>query len=336
MSQPLLAQASAAGYHCLALPTPFLIGPVNVYLVEDDPLTLIDTGPNYGTALDQLERGLAEHGRRIEDLERIVISHQHADHLGLINILARRSGAEICTLDLLSPVVDNFEQYSKTENELASVLMFKHGVPTLALSAASEAYRAWGSSTKVTQRLKDGEYLPFANRQLEILHRPGHSPSDTVLWDSDREILIAADHLIKHVSSNPVIHKPLGGKSGALEDKRTRSLVNYLQSLRQTQELPAKIVLSGHGEPIDNHVSLIDERFTFHARRARKINSIIAEQPRTVFEIAQLIWGDVARTQTFLAFSEVLAHLDLLTDEGAAHAVSDSEPVRFTAPGADN
>jgi glyoxylase-like metal-dependent hydrolase (beta-lactamase superfamily II) len=85
-----LGRAAGAGIRRLAIPTPFQVGRVNTYLLDDDPLTLVDTGPNSGTSLDALERALAEHGRRIEDLELIVISHQHMDHLGLASILARR------------------------------------------------------------------------------------------------------------------------------------------------------------------------------------------------------------------------------------------------------
>ena len=72
----------------MAIPTPFMVGRVNCYLIEDDPLTLVDTGPNSGKALDCLERELASHGRRIEDLGRIVITHQHLDHMGLLDVLA--------------------------------------------------------------------------------------------------------------------------------------------------------------------------------------------------------------------------------------------------------
>ena len=101
-----LARSADAGIHCLPIPTPFQVGRVNTYLIEDDPLTLVDSGPNSGTALDTLERALAAHGRRVEDLGLIVISHQHIDHLGLVSILARRSGAEVAALDLLAPRVE--------------------------------------------------------------------------------------------------------------------------------------------------------------------------------------------------------------------------------------
>ena len=70
--QTALAEAASAGIHCMPIPTPFLVGRVNCYLIEDDPLTLVDTGPNSGTAFVTLERKLAEHGRRLEDLERVV------------------------------------------------------------------------------------------------------------------------------------------------------------------------------------------------------------------------------------------------------------------------
>src|SRR3954449_7337758 len=95
--------ADDAGLRCLPIPTPFAVGRVNCWLIDDDPLTLLDTGPNSGKALDELERALPADGRRVEDLERIVISHQHMDHEGLVDILARRSGAEVAALDQLAP-----------------------------------------------------------------------------------------------------------------------------------------------------------------------------------------------------------------------------------------
>ena len=88
-----LAVAADAGIHRLAIPTPFMVGRVNAYLIEDDPLTLVDSGPNSAKALDELEQELNARGHAVEDIELLVISHQHMDHFGLASILARRSGA---------------------------------------------------------------------------------------------------------------------------------------------------------------------------------------------------------------------------------------------------
>jgi glyoxylase-like metal-dependent hydrolase (beta-lactamase superfamily II) len=327
-----MSAAEAAGIHCLAIPTPFMVGQVNCYLIDDDPLTLVDTGPNSGQALDALEQALARHGRRIEDLERIVITHQHIDHLGLVGILARRSDAEVCALDLLAPVIEDFGADAERDDELAEALMLRHGIPrdvVGALRSVSRSFRAWGGSAPVGRRLPDGARLEFRDRTLEVLHRPGHSPSDTVFWDPDRAILLAADHLIKHISSNPLIARPLGGKSGEPGDGRPRALMTYLASLRETRAMPARLVLPGHGEPIDDHVTLIDERFAMHERRAEKIGGLLAEQPRSAHEIAHALWGNVAVTQAYLTLSEVLGHVDMLVDRGEVRQAELGGVVRY-------
>jgi glyoxylase-like metal-dependent hydrolase (beta-lactamase superfamily II) len=305
--------------HALPIPTPFAVGRVNCYLVDDDPLTLIDTGPNSGKALVELSDALQEHGRRIEDLERIVITHQHSDHLGLVGVLTDRSGAEVTVLDHLAPVVERFGEHAEANDELAVALMLRHGIPrdvVTALAAVSRAYRGWGGSARVTTTLADGGELAFAGRSFEVHHRPGHSPSDTVFFDAASGDLLGGDHLIKHISSNPLISRPLGGRSGEPGDGRPRALVMYMESLRATREMPIGRVLPGHGEAFGDHAALIDERFELHERRARKIGALIAERPRTAHEIAQAIWGNVAVTQAYLTLSEVLGHVDLLVERG--------------------
>jgi glyoxylase-like metal-dependent hydrolase (beta-lactamase superfamily II) len=320
--------------HCLPIATPFAVGRVNCYLIDDEPLTLVDTGPNSGKALDELESALREHGRRIEDLERIVITHQHLDHLGLVGILARRSGAEVCALDLLAPVVEEFGAHADRDDELAVALMLRHGIPrdvVAALRSVSQSFRGWGGSAPVDRRLADGEALEFAGRTLQALHRPGHSPSDTLFWDADRALLIGGDHLIAHISSNPLVSRPLGGRSGEPGDGRPRALITYLRSLAETRAMPIELVLPGHGEPVREHAELIDERVVLHERRARKIAGLIAERPRTAYEIAQALWGNVAVTQAYLTLSEVLGHVDILLERGDIVEVEVGGVVRYEA-----
>jgi glyoxylase-like metal-dependent hydrolase (beta-lactamase superfamily II) len=317
----------AQGIHILRIPTPFAVGRVNCYLIEDEPLTLVDSGPNSGKALDELESQLSDLGRSIEDIELVIITHQHIDHLGLVEIVARRSGAEVAAIDAVVPFVENFGEDSEREDQFAADLMLRHGIPedvTRVLQTVSKGFRGWGAKARVTRPLHDGERLELRDRTLEVMHRPGHSPSDTVFWDAERRILIAADHLIKHISSNPLITRPLDGSEG-----RTQALVAYIDSLRKTRELPAEIVLPGHGDPVTDHVALIDERLELHERRAEKLYRLIAEQPRTGYELAQALWGNVAVTQAYLTLSEVIGHTDLLINAGRVREVFDGEVVRF-------
>jgi glyoxylase-like metal-dependent hydrolase (beta-lactamase superfamily II) len=315
--------------HCLPIPTPFAVGRVNVYLVEDDPLTLVDAGPNSATSLTTLENALAEHGRKIEDLERIVVTHQHIDHIGLVQILADRSGAEVVALEMLAPWLANYGEGMEADDAFSEAIMARHGIPEdvrYALRSVSHAFRAWGAAATVTRTVREGDAIEFADRSWTVWHRPGHSPSDTVFHDAQRSELIAGDHLIKHISSNPLISRPLEGSD---PDDRPQALVIYMRSLEQTKAMELARVLPGHGDEIHGHVQLIEERFRLHERRARKLLGLIAERPRTAYELAQAMWGNVAVTQAYLTLSEVLGHVDLLRNGGHVVEQDDGGVARF-------
>ncbi len=332
-AEQALARAEEAGIHRLQIPTPFAVGRVNCYLLDDDPLTLVDTGPNSGKSLDELQRQLADAGHAIEDIELVVISHQHIDHLGLVEIIASRSGADVAAIDVVVPFVESYGTDTERDDAFAGGLMLRYGIPedlVAALRSVSASFRGWGAAAKVTRPLHDGEALELRDRRLEVQLRPGHSPSDTVFWDAERRILLCADHLIGHISSNPLLSRPLDGS-----DRRPKALVTYLRSLAQTRELDAEVLLPGHGDPITDHVALIDERFALHRRRLEKLRSLITERPRTAYELAQEMWGNVAVAQAFLTLSEVVGHVDLLIDAGIVREVAVGDVVRFEATGDD-
>ena len=320
--------AADAGIRRLPIPTPFAVGRVNCYLLEDEPLTLLDTGPNSGKALDELERALAAHGHAVEDLGLIVISHQHMDHLGLTAILARRSGAEVAALDVLAPWAAGYGKNMAADDEFADAIMARHGIPEevrYALRAVAATFRGWGAAATVTRPLSDGATVELRDRTLRVLHRPGHSPTDTLFHDEERGLLLGGDHLIKHISSNPLITRPLDGASGPGD--RPQALVTYLASLERTREMELELVLPGHGDPIEDHRKLIDERFRMHARRAEKLYRLIAERPQSAYELAHALWGNVAVTQAYLTLSEVLGHTDLLLNEGRVREEVDAQGV---------
>jgi len=313
------APAAAAGIHRLAIPTPFAVGRVNVYLIEDEPLTLVDAGPNSGTSLDELQRGIEGLGHGLEDIGLVILTHQHIDHLGLVSLVASRSNADVAAIDAAVPYVENYSAEAQADDDFACDMMLRHGIPedvATALRSVSRAFQAWGARADVTRVLHDGESIELRDRTLDIYHRPGHSPSDTIFHDRERRQLLAADHLLKHISSNPLITRPRDGSG-----ERPRSLVTYLESLRLTREMDVGLVLPGHGDPIEDHRGLIDERFALHERRAAKMHGLVSERPRSAYEIAQALWGNIAVTQAYLTLSEVLGHMDLLLLDGRAREV---------------
>jgi len=333
--EELLRRAEEAGIHRLTIPTPFQVGRVNAYLIEDSPLTLIDSGPNSERSLQELELGLAARGHKIEDLELLIVTHQHVDHFGLAATLARRSGAEVAALAGLAHYLREFETATERDDRFAQSVMVRHGIPAeviATLRTVSASFRAWGAAVEVTRLLGDGEELRLRDRTLRVLHRPGHSPSDTVFLDESTAIVFAADHLLANVSSNPLLARPLDAGPD-FSGPRPRALIDYIASLERTRAMDLSQVLPGHGPPIADHRALIDSRLFMHRRRAERIHRLVCARALTAHEIAGELWGNVAVTQAYLTLSEVLGHVDLLLEQRRVAERVDAEDgvVRFEA-----
>lgn len=334
---PEALEAESRGIFCIPVPTPFLVGPVNLYLIDDDPLTLVDTGPNSGLSLEALDSGLARLGRRVEEIGRILLTHQHMDHIGLAGVLARRSGAEVVAVEGLSACLGSYTEWMAADDAFAERVMARHGIPDdvrLALQAVSSSFRGWGAAVEVDRTIEDGGRLEFAGRTLEVFLRPGHSPSDTVFLDRDGGILLGGDHLLAEVSSNPLIARRLDwglpGDPASEAVERPHQLEIYLRSLALTEAMAGiEIVLGGHGPAFRDYRNLIAERRSLHERRAGKILRLLEEGPATAHDIAERMWGNVAVTQAYLTLSEVLGHLDLLVASGEVGSGEEDGVVRF-------
>ncbi len=325
---PLFSRMESEGIFMFEIPTPFAVGPVNCYLVEDDPLTIFDPGPNSGEAIEALVVGLRTRGYELRDIERIVVTHQHIDHLGLVEVVQHASGAEVVCLDKCRPWVENFNEESSATDRWASTMLVQHGVGedvVVALRAVAKAFRGWGCECKVDKTFSAGDHLEFAGRSLEIFHRPGHSSTDTVFFNNETGTMLAADHLIKHISSNPLLERP-----PAEGQPRPQELVLYRDSMLKTREMPATLTLSGHGEPIVDHAGLIDDRFAQTDKRVEKLYKMLADDgPQTAHELARGTWGNIAVTQAFLTLSEVLGNLDILENDGRVSQTETDGVVKY-------
>lgn len=329
----VLPLRDGGGVHRIELPTPFAIGPVNCYLIDDEPLTLLDAGPLHAPSLAALERGLAETGHAIDELELIIVTHQHVDHFGLAASLVRRSGARVAAFAPLVSFLADFHAELDRDARFAAALLARHGYPREALAASASAGRAvhdWCEELRIDMPLADGQRIVLRDRTLEVAHRPGHSPSDLVFLDAARRELFAGDHLLPNVSPNPLIARRLEDGVGDVRFPM-HALRTYVESIALTREMDIACVLPGHGEPLSDHRALIDERRAGHRRRSARIAALIAEADRSVFEIALELWGRTALSQPYLTLSEALGHVDLLAADGTVEELEREGLARYRA-----
>jgi glyoxylase-like metal-dependent hydrolase (beta-lactamase superfamily II) len=296
----------------ISVPTPFYVGPVNVYLIAEEPVTIIDTGPKTKEAIDALRAGLRAAGFLISDIRRIVLTHAHEDHCGL----ARQVRDEAKDAEVLVHEWETGHRHSRLEYEEHLQLLIRAGVPKDQIQVMRRLYdgvRQYADSlddNHCTPLWDDGE-LQFETGSLRILHTPGHTPgSCSFLREADRT-LIAGDCVLKRITPNPVLSPdPLNPA------KRFPSLAEYLVSLARLRSHHPTLVYGGHGDPVHDFEELFHRYFRAVQQRQSQVIGLVDKNGVTAWDVAQKMFPDADDVHRFLAVSEAVAHLDLAHSEG--------------------
>jgi glyoxylase-like metal-dependent hydrolase (beta-lactamase superfamily II) len=301
-------------FDSVAIPLPLAdIGSVNAWLLPGDPVTLIDTGARDEASLSALEQGLRREGLRVEDVELLLATHHHLDHVGLVATIQRRSGASVAVLDRVADYAAHYSAEIEEDRRFAHALMTHHGVPDQVIAETADFWsyiRATSESFQADVRLADGDRVRAGGRSLRVIARPGHSTTDTLLVDDRDGIAFVGDHLLARISSNTEIRAP-----DRAPDGRARSRLRYLENLERTQAMPLTRLLTGHGDPVTDHRRLVTARLRDHRRRCERILAILGDGPRTAFEIAGGLWPErTVLQQPLLVVWEVVGNLELLLD----------------------
>lgn len=314
--------------HCFPLPTPFPVGPVNVYLAEGDPLTLIDTGPKDDAARSALHAGLKQHGHSVADIGRVILTHHHVDHVGLAAEIQARSGAEILTHPYNLPWLADYAAERERHRPFFEQVWREGGVPDEIVHMMDESGTSiarWLDPAPTAKPLVEGDTLWMDAANWKVFHTPGHAGGLVCLWEPFTRTLLANDHFIRDISSNPVLEPP-----PLMNGPRPRRLVEYLKHMQRMAALNPAVALPGHGEAISDVPGLVRRRLAFHRRRAQKIHDALAERPLTLWELTRPIFPKLKRGMDFfLGLSEILGHLDILEDEGRARPLREGEVVRW-------
>jgi len=294
--------------HRIPLPNPFFEGEINTWLIEDEPLTLVDAGLNSHSSLQALEQGLAQLGYQLEHLQQLILTHRHPDHVGLAKTIADRSGASVFIHELDAEVFLN-PQYQATQFPLL----------------LEQKLTAWGASPEIleplihffqqssitipeahVQHLSDGQILTTRNGVIEVHHTPGHSVGHITLKYGP--FLLVGDHVLQRITPN----------IGSGDFQRRGQLANYLAGLDRVDRLAtdSTIICPGHGAQFQNlHRRTLEIR-QHHAQREQKVLNILNQlESCTIYEMASQLFGSMKDVHLMLGMGEAFSHLDKLAQE---------------------
>jgi glyoxylase-like metal-dependent hydrolase (beta-lactamase superfamily II) len=317
----------------IRLGTTYAVGDVNCFVLPGSPLTLLDAGHKAPSALEHLEAGLQEVGLRVADIEQVLLTHHHADHVGLAHAVRERSGCVVSGQRMLLDYLTDVRAQRGSETEYHLGVMQRNGAPPdLIESHRALQQRLYDGvdSVEVSAPFDDGAVIEAGGRLLTALIRPGHSATDTVFLDAARGVAFVGDHLLRDKSSDPLVWRPplLDPDPGA----RTSVLAIYRDAMAATARLDVDLMHAGHGEPIEGHAELVGIRLREHEKHSARALRELSDRPQTAFAIARTIWGGKVEEKSYDLISMVLGSLDLLAAEGrAASALGDGDTILYTA-----
>jgi len=301
----------------LTLPMPFRLQHVNIYaLIRDGRVSLIDTGPNFPGVLAALEKNLDGLGRKISDIDRIFITHFHADHCGLAGAVQEVSGAAVYMREI------EYKRASTDSRALLGQLQsfyIREGMPDEVFGKFAGLLKMFRHATipfKAQKFLEPGAVEDMDGMKLEVINSPGHTVGQVVFFSRERSILFSGDHILPHITPNlsPDIVNPW-----------FHPLRSYIQSLESIKGLPVSMVYPAHGWPFPDLDGRIEEIKAHHEERKGLILKSVSAGPKTAYEISGDIFGpDISDFDKFLALNETYVHLEHLEMESAVQRQADN------------
>src|SRR4051812_36219635 len=237
-------------------------------IAAGDGIVLVDTGMDHPGSWQHLELALHQCGLRVDEVRRVVCTHAHADHCGQAGEVKRRTGAPIALHParghLLAQLDDPDAQLARrVEVARAS------GAPAEPLRRWAEERRGQATGValplEVDDDLVEGDIVETDLGPWHVLETPGHAPSEVVLHQPERRLLISGDHVLGRVSlyfDHGYTPDPVG---------------EFLASLARMDDVDARLSLSGHGRPFTDLPGHVDATRREVADRLRDVRAVLAE-----------------------------------------------------------
>ncbi len=304
----------ADGVLWLRLPLPMALDHVNIFALADaDGWTLIDTGLNTGKTRAIWQQLLAG-PLAGKPVARVVLTHHHPDHAGLVGWF-QAQGAELITtrtawLYARMLVLDVQDRPSPEAMQFYA----RAGTPA-ALMARKASERPFNFADVVAPmplgftRVQEGEVLTLAGRRWQVRIGQGHAPDHATLWSMDDNLILGGDQLLPSISANIGVY-PTEPEADPLGEWLT-STNGFMAHARADH-----LVLPGHKLPFTGLPTRLQQMADNHHGALARLMTHLARPARAAECFVPLFKREIGEAEFGLALVEAVAHLNYLLRRG--------------------
>jgi glyoxylase-like metal-dependent hydrolase (beta-lactamase superfamily II) len=301
------------GIHRIETHNPLSNIDTNCYFLDGAAPTLIDTGVAANEGYDAIAFTLAQVGRSVRDIRRIILTHGHADHRALAPRIQKQSGAEVFCHKLESDKITQAPPEKSERRRNGSLDFFRSlGVPEESLPSLVDGPQSALVRPRVdcVTLLNDGDVVELGTIKLRVLHTPGHSCGSLCFHDDEHGLLFAGDTILPTAHITALIEVDM-----LKENPAYNPLKLHIESLNRLVELGSTTVLPGHGEPFSEYENIVKELLERHRKRQSHILRALRHGPKTLYQICRSVFLFASPDDLYLALSELHGNIKILAEE---------------------
>lgn len=304
-----------------SIPVPIPENPLRYVLVyvldSDDGPLLIDAGWDDDGSWAALQAGMRTIGSDVRDVRQVLVTHYHADHLGLAGRVREASGAVVAMHGADVEAAAATTRGARTADRMSARMqdhLVGHGASHAEATDCAGAFRfdVLERTPVVDRCLVDGDRIPVTGGGLDVIWTPGHSPGHSCFYDERRGILFSGDHVLPRISPQ-IAMSPAGGG---------HPLEEYLRSLARLDQLGDPEVMPAHEYRFRGLSGRLTDLVEHHTARLLELRAAVDEAPgSTAWALAARLswsrsWAEFDPPGRRFALGETLAHLMLLESRG--------------------
>ena len=299
----------------IEIPLGIMFPTVNCFLIPGEELTLIDCGYYTAENWQIFQEKVSEQGYQVSDIEQVIITHEHSDHIGLLPEIMAHSKAIIRMPKAIEAWFTQPEQKKSAQLAFAKKLFRLLGFPKHQLAAAFQFVEASRTIRKIEdlsqiQYFEEGDHLRFGNTDWAVLNTPGHCPTQYIFLQKEQKRVFGSDMLL------PIAPMPIIANNPKTPGQPNRALFELLQSYERLKALDIQMVYPGHGKRFGPANRLINLQLDRIQQRKEECFNWIKSGLTTPYQINRAMYPYQQMPPDFSGLYMVLGYVDLLEGEG--------------------